>query len=96
MSSLVFTSHKAGFWKPLFCFPEDGAIAQVCDSSLAHSGLFSECSLSTGARSCCLTWKYTQRASSRVGEAVGSALGALKVPLDLIERFPGYGMTRSS
>ena len=35
MSFLVPTTHQAGSWKPLFCFPEGGATAHVCGFPLA-------------------------------------------------------------
>ena len=36
MSSLVLTIHQPGYWKLHFCFPECGAIPEVCGFSLAQ------------------------------------------------------------
>lgn len=36
MSSLTLTTHQAGYWKPVFNFPESDTIPQVCAFSLAH------------------------------------------------------------
>lgn len=74
-SSLVFTSHQAGYRNPL-CFPEGGTIAQSCGFSLA-------CFLSmlfVYQNSHCHIWEQAQGVSHRVGEGVGLAFEVLEYP----------------
>lgn len=66
-SSLILTTQQVGCRKPLFCFPEDGTIFQVCGNFLSYwfsPGFLKALGLQ-GSHHC--TPEYVQRAACRVG-----------------------------
>ena len=79
MSSLELTILQAGCLKFLFCFPEGGTAALLCDFSSAHRPwpVVWMNSLSSIIYSCCCTQERVQDASQRVQGGVDLTLRAL-------------------
>ena len=91
MSFLLLSAHCAGYWKPLFYFPEGGITAQVCDFSLAQRLWFIFLRLAIHFLDLLLPLNSgtCTRSLLQSGGSVHLALEVLGLPLDLVRRSSG-------